>query len=212
MAMMIAQTAATTAIQVDLGVDPTRDIVQRALNGYAECASALPAVWPPVPDEQRVRYYAWASRQVQDARLQILAAIDLLERAAFFMGTIAEELDAFATAGTVPAIEDVDLAAEPLDPVIRAFSDTLAAQPQRATAPAVAPAPMKKLPRIERLAGGSWEALPSGEYSVASAAAAWHVDKNIARNRLQIMRTKRLASDTQRMEEGRYLPSIWSVK
>jgi hypothetical protein len=116
--MALVLTAADSVIAT-LGIDRSRNVPDRALDGYSEVASALPGLWPCTPDEQRVRYYAWASRQVREAKVAITAAMELLDHVAFWTNVLGEQLEDFARTGTVPDVDDDDLEPVAGDPVQR---------------------------------------------------------------------------------------------
>ncbi len=105
---------ARDSVLASLGIDRSRHVADRALDGYSEVASALPSVWPPTPDEPRVRYYAWASSRIKESRAALISAMDALDGVAFWMNVLAEDLDAFAKTGKVPIIEDADLEGDPI--------------------------------------------------------------------------------------------------
>lgn len=100
------------------------DIPARAYASFIGVSEELPGVWPPTPDEERVRYYAWASRHVRECSEALFAAWELLEHVAFWMDTFAEQLDEFRETGLVPAVDDADLAPREDDVIERILAET----------------------------------------------------------------------------------------
>jgi len=112
-----------------------------AVRAYQRVASRLPGVWPCEPDEQRVRYYSWASRQARESHEALTAAWDLLYSAAFYMTLVSEQLDDFERSGQVPDLSDEDIArpSAPGEAVRRLLQGTRVvaqAEPQRLPLPA----------------------------------------------------------------------------
>jgi hypothetical protein len=88
------------------------DAASWALASYRRAASSLPAVWPCAPDEERVRYYVWASRQIRDAHGKLTGAWDVLTDAFVMLGAVVHDLDEFERTGRLPELTDADLAEE----------------------------------------------------------------------------------------------------
>lgn len=85
------------------------DAPHRATDQYLAAVEDLRAVWPCEPNEERVRYYVWASRQLRDCQAALERAWDALHAVQTLTTILADDLDAFARTGRVPVLEDEDM-------------------------------------------------------------------------------------------------------
>jgi len=128
------------------------DVGRWALGSYRRVANALPAVWPCQPDEERVRYYVWASRQVREAHAAVSEAWDALHSAFTILNALAEDLDEFERTGAVPQVTDDDLEGDRMASALPGTVE-VARAPVRAPARKALPAP-----RVERRCSATTQA------------------------------------------------------
>ncbi len=129
----------TRAISTDVALAKQYpDASAWALASFRSAAAGLQQVWPCTPDEERVRYYVWASRQVRQTHAALEEAWNALTAAFVTMGSIVEDLDQFERTGMVPTITDMDLASMG-DTDIRRLADDAIAPPRPAAKALPAP-------------------------------------------------------------------------
>jgi hypothetical protein len=121
------------------------DVAQWALGSYRQVAAELPTIWPPTPDERRVRYYVWAARQARDCHEALTLAWDLLHAVGVFMGGVADDLDTFERTGGLPTLSDEDLeprfGPNPLIASLRQVAGAIASTPAAPAQPALTTRP-----------------------------------------------------------------------
>jgi hypothetical protein len=117
------------------------DVPAWALSTYRHVAAELPTVWPPTPDEERLRYFTWAVRQARNCHEALSVAWDLLQAVSVFMSAVSDDLDRFRQTGRLPELGEEDFETQSQNPLLASIRSVAGAIASIPSAPTGKPLP-----------------------------------------------------------------------